>query len=144
MKDRGIRLSQFSQEGQRRLHGVLREISRRSGRKDLVSLNELVAGWEHFVRSVEAGYDDCIYEYTNDLSIRGLLESVIQKLDSESRTQLVAAIDSLDQRFRSATNQSVRPVAPGVVPEDGWWWYRIPNKLPDEIAEDLRSEGLLE
>ena len=34
------------------------------------SLGALLRRWSHFVTQVERGYDDSIYEYTNDLSVR--------------------------------------------------------------------------
>ena len=46
----------------------LAELAARTGRED--SLNALLGRWSAFVTTVERGYDDSIYEYTNDLSVR--------------------------------------------------------------------------
>ena len=34
------------------------------------TLGALLRGWSRFVTAVERGYDDTIYEYTNELSVR--------------------------------------------------------------------------
>src|SRR5688500_6503343 len=39
------------------------------------SINSLVHTWMLFVRQIEQGYDDCIYEYTNDMSSRRVWKS---------------------------------------------------------------------
>ena len=39
------------------------------------SLGSLLRRWSEFVTQVERGYDDSIYEYTNDLSVRGRLDA---------------------------------------------------------------------
>jgi hypothetical protein len=38
------------------------------------TVRQLLRRWASFVRQVETGYDDTIYDYTNDLSVRDLLE----------------------------------------------------------------------
>ncbi len=41
------------------------------------TLGSLLQDWQRFVTAVERGYDDSIYEYTNDLSVRDRLERVV-------------------------------------------------------------------
>ena len=42
------------------------------------TLGALLRGWADLVTRVERGYDDSIYEYTNDLSVRDRLERLVQ------------------------------------------------------------------
>lgn len=51
--------------------------------KEPPTLESLVADWGKFVTEVEDGYDLTIYDYSNDLSIRDLLEELIQRVDRE-------------------------------------------------------------
>ncbi len=42
------------------------------------TLGSLLQEWGRVVTAVERGYDDSIYEYTNDLSVRDRLERVVE------------------------------------------------------------------
>lgn len=99
--------------------------------------------WAAFVRQVETGYDDTIYDYTNDLSVRDLLEEQLAPLSPADGEALRAELHPWDQRFEAATRPSIRPVAPGVKDRERPWWFRIPLKLSEELASDLRSEGVI-
>ena len=61
-------------EEREQLGRVLAELATRTGRED--SLGAMLGRWRDFVTTVERGYDDSIYEYTNDLSVRDHLEAV--------------------------------------------------------------------
>jgi hypothetical protein len=89
--------------------------------------------WSHFVTQVERGYDDSIYEYTNDLSVRDRLEQLTQGAELERR------VAEVDRRFETATEERARPL--GVFKEASapWWWRRVPRRLVGELAEDLES-----
>ena len=52
---------------------------------------------------VERGYDDSIYEYENDLSVRDRLEDVVTGASPGLRAQLERALAADDGRFRAAT-----------------------------------------
>ena len=104
------------------------------------SLNALLGGWGAFVARVERGYDDSIYEYTNDLSVRDRLERVVQGAGPDLRAQLEAALAEDDRRFDAATEASARPLGefPGESPP---WWRRVPRRRGGELADDLESLG---
>ena len=106
------------------------------------SLNALLGGWDTFVTRVERGYDDSIYEYTNDLSVRDRLERVVQGAGPGLRGKLEGALAEDDRRFEAATEE-----APGRSASSRRrarpWWRRVPRRRVGELAEDLASLGYL-
>jgi hypothetical protein len=99
------------------------------------SLGGLLRGWRDFVTQVERGYDDSIYEYTNDLSVRDRLEPLIQDAASTARAEL----EAVDRRFEAATEESTRPLGAFKDATPPWWWQRVPRRLVGELADDLDS-----
>ena len=109
----------------------------------MVSLRftDFIGRWRHFVAQVERGYDDSIYEYTNDLSVRDRLARVVQGAGAGLRGELERVLADDDGRFEAATEASARPL--GAFGEAGgpWWWRRVPRRRGGELAEDLESLG---
>ena len=100
---------------------------------------QLIAKWQSFVIEVESGYTLTIYDYTNDLSLRAQLENEIRSNKvSDNELGVVAA---LDERFRRATRDSVKPL-PGMPDPGDWWVRRVPRNATAELAEDLRKERI--
>jgi hypothetical protein len=93
-------------------------------------VNALLRDWSALVTAVERGYDDSIYEYTNDLSVRDRLAGIEGPELAE-----------LDRRFEAATEPAARPLGERAV---GWgWWRRVPRRRTGELADDLASLGYL-
>jgi hypothetical protein len=101
------------------------------------SLGALLGDWQRFVTAVERGYDDSIYEYTNDLSVRDVLERVIAGASPGLRAQLEAETAEHDRRFEAATEEAARPLSAREDPP--WWWRRVPVRRVGELADDLES-----
>ena len=93
---------------------------------------------EHFVTAVERGYDDSIYEYTNDLSVRDRLERVVAGASPGLRAQLEQALAADDGRFEAATEEAERPLGARYTT---WWWRRVPRRRVGELADDLRAQS---
>ena len=125
---------------QAELAGLLAELAERSGRED--SLDAMLRRWRDFVARVERGYDDSIYEYTNDLSVRDLLERVVQGAGPGLRAKLEAALAEDDRRFEAATEEGARPLG-DFREASPPWWQRVPRRRTGELAEDLASLGYL-
>ena len=99
------------------------------------TLGALLQEWSRFVTAVERGYDDSIYEYTNDISVRDRLERVIAGASPGLRAQLERAVAEDDRRFTAATEEAARPL--GKSP----WAQRVPRRLVGELADDLDALG---
>ena len=104
------------------------------------TLGALLRGWADLVTRVERGYDDSIYEYTNDLSVRDRLERLVQGAGPGLRAKLEGALGEDDGRFEAATEDAARPLAAN---DPAWWWRRVPRRRVGELAEDLESLGHL-
>jgi hypothetical protein len=104
------------------------------------SLGELFGHWEALVRAVERGYDDNVYEYTNDLSVRDRLQSLVAGSSPALRAKLVGALAPIDERFAVATEPAARPLCadPGDLAS---WWRRVPTRRKGELANDLDAMG---
>ncbi|NPA06271.1 MAG: hypothetical protein GXO54_02580 [Chloroflexi bacterium] len=108
-----------------------------------LTLNRLLQQWRALVTQVEQGYQDSIYEYTNDLSARDLLEEILQEVPPSLREQVASWLRPWDARFDRATEKLDRPILANLEPAAAaWWWFRVPKKLGKELDDDLRAEGL--
>jgi len=104
------------------------------------SLGAMLGRWSAFVTTVERGYEDSIYEYTNDLSVRDRLEALAAGAGPALRTKLQGALAEDDRRFAAATQEAGRALgefAEGAPP----WWRRVPRRRVGELAEDLEALG---
>ena len=103
------------------------------------SLGAMLRRWSDLVTAVERGYDDSIYEYTNDLSVRDRLERVAAGAGPALSAKLRDAFADDDRRFTDATEEGGRPLGESA----GWWWRRVPRRRVGELAEDLKALGYL-
>jgi hypothetical protein len=131
----------LSPDEQAELARLLAELAERSGRQD--SLDAMLRRWSDFVTQVERGYDDSIYEYTNDLSVRDRLERVVRSAGPGLRAALEGRLAEDDRRLEAATEDSARPLGEFGDATPPWWWDRVPRRRVGELAEDLESLGYL-
>src|SRR5436189_6415324 len=96
-------------EERKQLESLLVAIGRESA--PAATLNELFGQWAEFVRAVEHGYDNSIYEYTNDLSVRDRLQSLVAASSPTLRVKLESALAPVDERFACATEPAARPLS---------------------------------
>lgn len=101
------------------------------------SLGALLRGWSDLVTQVERGYDDSIYEYTNDLWVRSRLDEVAAGAGGGLRAKLEGALGEDDRRFTAATEEAARPLG------KSRWAHRVPARRVGELAEDLAALGYL-
>ncbi|SEN11253.1 hypothetical protein [Actinacidiphila rubida] len=106
----------------------------------------MVHAWAVLVGVIEHGYDDDIYEYTNDLYCRNWLHEAWLLLD-----------EHIVQLWTSQIKVSRRPVQGRTVDDDGqaldqfhrrpgpelWWWRRHPRVLTGDLGRSLRSAGAI-
>jgi hypothetical protein len=107
-----------------------------------LTLDKVSQDWMRFVAAVESGYDDCIYEYTNDLSLRDILQELSDLLPDALQQKLTRWLQPWDERFRHATQPSQRPLRQEVG-RPRWWWSRIPMRMGRQLEDDFRSEGII-
>ena len=119
---------------------LLAELAALSGRED--SLDAMLGSWSAFVTAVERGYEDSIYEYTNDLSVRDRLEGVAAEAGPALRTKLHGALAEDDRRFATATQEAERALGEFAERAPSWW-RRVPRRRVGELAEDLVALGYL-
>jgi hypothetical protein len=130
----------LTREEREELARLLAELADRTGRED--SFDAMLGRWSAFVTTVERGYEDSIYEYTNDLSVRDRLESVAAGAGPALRAKLHGALAEDDRRFEAATEDADRAL--GEFPDGGpSWWRRVPRRRAGELAEDLEALGYL-
>src|SRR5438477_11880033 len=122
------------------LDQLVLELSRRTKRSQ--SLEELVATWKSFVSQIEIGYADSIYDYTNDLSARDLLQEILNDTTPAVSKAVSALLEPVDDRFLRATVPVDKPILPatGNDKDVQAWWFRIPRNLTEQLEEDLKTE----
>jgi len=125
----------------RMLEAILSLLSERT--QHSLSLDNLIEKWRRFVIETEQGYEDSIYEYTNDLSIRDILEEVLLYAPQSLRGKLAKEIEIWDIRFQKATVEAEKPLVSRLSCNLPWWWFRIPKKLAGELEADLREMGII-
>jgi hypothetical protein len=114
---------------------VLREFQARSKSATRPSIASLIKKWTEFTVEVEKGYELTIYDYTNDLSSRDLLQELSDR-DPQVKEEIMAVIEPADKRFMLATRQSDGVLRPSASPDE-WWWHRLPKKQGGELKRDL-------
>lgn len=105
-----------------------------------MTFDALVSKWEQLVAAVERGYDDSIHEYTNDLSVRNLLEKIIAAGSPSLAASVSAIIHPADLRFLRSTRPAAKPF-PG--DSSAFWWKRVPERLVGELRQDLLADGII-
>ena len=107
------------------------------------SPTELVDAWGSFVDLSEDGYGDNIYEYENDLAVRGLIEKLLRsdELRGEPGMSWFAEhVQSIDERFQRLLRPERLPVADDVP----WWRAHPPRYAGEELAADFRQQYSVE
>ncbi|MGM0348760.1 hypothetical protein [Streptomyces sp. Adlamb9] len=120
------------------------ELLHRRGWRTAFTVAERVNAWAALVSVVERGYDDDIYEYTNDLYCRNRLHEAWLLLDEHIVQLWTPRIKALDDRYRAATvdddGQALAQFHRLPSP-DLWWWRRHPCILTGDLGRSLRSAG---
>jgi hypothetical protein len=100
----------------------------------MAGFGALVKQWAYFVHHVERGYDDCINEYLNDLSVRDLIED---HLEIGRPPHLLAAITDADNKFVACTF-----LAEGFDKGRCRLGNRFPKRPGATLDEDMKGMGV--
>lgn len=133
----------LSSEQLRSIENILGSLSEQA--QQSLSLKGLLESWKSFVERVEQGYQNSIYEYTNDLSTRDLLQKIVLGVSSTVRSELLKVLEPWDDKFYGATREIVRPLLPGPHEEKlNGWWFRVPHKMGDDLKNDLLADEIIQ
>jgi len=103
------------------------------------TLSDRISEWSNIVSAVASGYELSMEDYTNDLTIRDLIEKVRQVLSPKGQQVLASVLRTIDEQFLRATyglSEALRSAEKGE--ELGFWWYRVPKQHGKELAEWLQ------
>ena len=117
------------------LEPILESLNKRT--KPTHTLYSLLTKWEEFVISVERGYRFSIYDYTNDLSVRDILQRIIDQCPLALRHKICSAINTYDEQFKTITIEKSEPIYKLKADPSFWWWYRVPKYPGAELQNDL-------
>ena len=101
------------------------------------SSRKLINEWSCLVASMEQGYKFTIYDYTNDLSVRGAIQAILSsgfKLPQELYAQLNVA----DEKFKRCVEWVTYPLIKNAVAAE-FWYYGIPLNATAEMITDARN-----
>jgi hypothetical protein len=91
----------------------------------------LLRRWTNIVAAVEAGYRLTFYEYLNDLDARRIIDELATHASDEEWAEVEAALPSLDERFRKATQPVNASLYGGsdeqkskYHPDRDWYYFR--------------------
>ena len=109
--------------------------------KHTITLSYLTNKWSRFVRNVEKEYQLSIDDYTNSLSVRNLIQEILDVCPEN--TNLKEWVREWDNRFKATTEVVKEPLLPSLKKDKlGWWWFRIPKNPGNELKNWLHNDGL--
>ena len=127
----------------RRFVERIQQIALARGRRDPVLPGSLLSAWELMVDECTTGYESDLSEYLNDLSVRGLLQSVLDDPDIQAGDEhawFAAEVQRIDSGFRDVLHDG-----PAVRPGDSHWWNRrVPSVGQQEFVDGVRERYSVE
>ncbi|MCU0648210.1 MAG: hypothetical protein MUF00_09465 [Gemmatimonadaceae bacterium] len=111
----------------------------------------LVIRWYRAVADVERGYGFTLDNYLDDVDARHAISGAWPHASPSAQARHADAVTRLDRRFIAATRAIDQCIwgkdneeTGGWNPHEQWYYYRLPLTLGDDLADDLRAEGLLD
>ena len=111
-------------------------IAEDNGWSRLRTAKDFADAWSSFVDQCSHGYDMNIYEYENDLSVRGLIDRLLNNEDLACFSEFANFGDRVaetDAEFRALLQEGVEIRDSGAP----WWERGVPRIAGAELAEDL-------
>ncbi len=104
-----------------------------------VDAAQLLERWAQFPEEAKE-YTATVDDYTNDLTMRDVIEVVLREAVEPLRGKLLRFVDDADERFRAATvDDDQGRLSQHFRISKGWWWRRIP--AAGAFARYLSSDG---
>jgi hypothetical protein len=105
------------------------------------SWDSYVSKWQYFVFEVSRGYPRTIYDYTNDLSARGILQDFLQTVSPNVGHKLADELKSIDEQFMNLTTPA-KSSLPGIDKTSAReWLHRVPKQMTGELKDDILGSG---
>jgi hypothetical protein len=111
----------------------------RNGRRPTRSAADLVAEWEDLISEVETGYPSMEAEYTNDLSVRDLLDRAMR---DERLVAFEAQMAAIRLRVSTVDDRLRAQFLPGVeigTDRDPWWRRGVLSDAGREYIKDIKK-----
>jgi len=115
---------------------ILEKFARQAKRS--FTLEQLITEWEQLASTLKRCYPFSIYDYQNDISIRDLLQEIVEQAPSSIREKIIRTISPLDEQFKQLTYEISSPLLEGINPHY-WWWYRLPKNAGNELMSTIKS-----
>jgi molybdenum cofactor cytidylyltransferase len=102
----------------------------------------LLNSWQDTVQECQDVYPYGIDDFTNDLTVREIIDKVLKEEKGAPRLpEFRAQLRRVDEQFRSSTVEFPQPIYAARLiasnPEKYWYYCRIPGKPGTELFEDL-------
>jgi hypothetical protein len=95
--------------------------------------------YEALVLHAEEGYDLTIYDYTNELGHRHILQDLLAAGVTPD-AELLVRLEQLDERLR-ALLVPIPECIHGEYPQEYFWYHGLPRNATGALLEDARSMG---
>lgn len=123
---------------------VIRKLKKERGIAEHISFEYLLSNWEKIVLCVVAGYGFTIWDYTNDLSVRVILQDIIDRVSPAVAEKISSVIQDLDREFIDATEPIFQPlqnVTDTPTDVERMLYFRKPKKLEEEMKAAIERMG---
>lgn len=102
------------------------------------STNQLLQAWLSFIEQCAEGYEMNIYEYDNDLSVRNIIQKLLDSVQLQKYPEFMVFAEnvaSADVKFKSLLSKTQSRND-----KTEWWQRGILNSAGDEYMSDIKSQ----
>jgi len=104
--------------------------------RNLATKEKWVSQYESLVDYIYQGYEEIIYEYTNDLSCRLFIQEALDNNDSQVFS-MIERIRAADEKLKSVLHPTKECIH-GNFPKSYFWFWGIP-KNSEELMNEARQ-----
>ncbi len=102
------------------------------------TLFKLFEDWNLFIDKISIGYKGTVYDYTNKLSLRDIIQDLIDSTSNRLKEKLEKDIKAIDEKFISVTKPSSGLYPSNKINEKTpFWEARIPIIILAELEETI-------
>jgi hypothetical protein len=115
-----------------------RELAENLGRSSSLTPHRAIEKWSEFVDDCAEGYEGTLFEYWDDMSIRGFLQRVIDDPVAKETPELAwfeTEVRRVDEKLASLLAQGF-----DVQGGRGWWERKTPRVAGREMAENIKGQ----